>query len=652
MKVIRAAAGGHAFRQSLGSLDLVFDLGEFSLQDPAERVLLEHWVTFAAFIPSLSREVFLKAWEVSWSRLHASPHPWKAASGPMAALQCYLMDLSYDAKSFLLWKYVGQGPAPYCELDVTIDLDGPALVQDVAFKLRHACLSSRWSRISEQEGCEFLHHGIDWTGFRQLLKSHAKQPLVTTSIRMLAQGAIKRKGHGGESFCEMCGAEASLEHNLLLCPKWDDCEQPPPVTHPSLQSCSSFLLRGLVPRLLTLRPPLEEHQLATRATGVFRRKISTSKVLAGCDASGGAYSSDPRLRIVSWSVVVAVYKPSELLLGDQPSLTVLGTLSGSLQIGASVADGESEAIKQLLLHCRGDVVFCSDSSAALSRFNKGQISEAVRGNAVGRWTKSHLTQDKHAEKFGRQNWWMWFLNAEADRLCGQRSAEAVNLLHVRDLKTIDCEAKAGVAFLSRRCSRVLCNAPKDKKRLATERIQKPKKQVVGPNKRQVLLGLVASSGSSGHVWKATTDKINLCVRCERCSLWIQQNDKPDLFDRLIRVPCLDHVLEPPRSHWKCTGCDAQLSVRVPKLSQKLKSGCKPKPKGPKEAPPFRPVSSFFQPVVHPAAVSAPKAQGKAKVKLSPRVWSRPSCISMGKPKGGAKGPKGLFVSRFQPQAKP
>ena len=64
---------------------------------------------------------------------------------------------------------------------------------------------------------------------------------------------------------------------------------------------------------------------------------------------------------------------------------------------------------------------------------------------------------------------MWFLNAEADRLCGQRSAEAVNLSHVRDLQTIDCEAKARVAFLSRRCSHILCNAPKEKKQLATER---------------------------------------------------------------------------------------------------------------------------------------------------------------------------------------
>ena len=189
-------------------------------------------------------------------------------------------------------------------------------------------------------------------------------------------------------------------------------------------------------------------------------------------------------------------------------------------------------------------MFCSDSAAALSRFNKGQISDPARDNAVGHWTKSHLSRQEHAEKFGREKWWMWFLNAEADRLCGLRSAEALSLLHVRDVKTIDCEAKARVAFLGRRCAHILCNAPKEKKKLATERIAKPKKPVVGPNKRQTLLGMVASSGASGHVWKATTDKVNMCVKCERCSLWIQQNDKPDHFDRLIKVPCLDHCLEP------------------------------------------------------------------------------------------------------------
>ena len=307
MKIIRAAAGGHASRQALGSLDLVFDLGEFSLQDPSERVLMEHWITFAAFIPSLSREVFLKSWEISWCRLSASPHPWKAASGPMAALQCYLMDLTYEAKNFLSWKFVGHGRDPHCTLDIAINLEDPSFVQEVAFKLRQAGLSCRWSRVAAQEGCEALHHGIDWTVFRQLLRSHGKQPLVTTSLRMLAQGAIKRKGHGGGGVCNWCGKEATLEHNLITCPKWDDKEQSPPVTHRSLQASPSFMLRGLIPRLLTLHPPLVEEQMAVQATGIFRRKISASKVLAGCDASGGPFSSDPRLRIVSWSAVVALF---------------------------------------------------------------------------------------------------------------------------------------------------------------------------------------------------------------------------------------------------------------------------------------------------------------------------------------------------------
>ena len=630
MKIIRAAAGGHASRQALGSLDLVFDLGEFSLQDPSERVLMEHWITFAAFIPSLSREVFLKSWEISWCRLSASPHPWKAASGPMAALQCYMMDLTYEAKNFLSWKFVGHGRDPHCTLDIAINLEDPNFVQEVAFKLRQAGLSCRWSRVAAQEGCEALHHGIDWTVFRQLLRAHAKQPLVTTSLRMLAQGAIKRKGHGGDGVCNWCGKEATLEHNLLTCPKWDDKEQSPPVTHRSLQASPSFMLRGLIPRLLTLHPPLVEEQMAVQATGIFRRKISASKVLAGCDASGGPFSSDPRLRIVSWSAVVAPFKPSELLLEEQPSLTILGTLSGSLQVGASVSDGEAEAIKQLLLHCSGEILFCSDSATALSRFHKGQIADPSRDNVVGHWTKSHLTREQHAEKFGKESWWMWFLNAEADRLCGLKSAEALIMMHVQDVHTIDLEAKARVAFLSRRCAHVLCNSLPEKKKLATERTATPKKLSERPNKRQVLLGLVASSGSSGHIWKSTTGKNNMCIKCERCSLWIQQVDKPDLFDSLVQVPCLDHSFEPPLqchrshklqflgSHWKCRSCGAQLSVRVPKLSQKLKNGCKINSSIPKLEPSVKPINQLFQTGDSTAAVSATKAQGKAKSKAKPR----------------------------------
>ena len=59
----------------------------------------------------------------------------------MAALQCYLMDLAFDAHSFLRWKHTSQGYVPHCELDVRVDLDSSDFVQDVAYKLRQASLS-------------------------------------------------------------------------------------------------------------------------------------------------------------------------------------------------------------------------------------------------------------------------------------------------------------------------------------------------------------------------------------------------------------------------------------------------------------------------------------------------------------------------------
>ena len=115
---------------------------------------------------------------------------------------------------------------------------------------------------------------------------------------------------------------------------------------------------------------------------------SKGKVYAGCDASGGALSADPRLRIVSWAVVVAAWRPAEELMCDEPSLTILGTIAGSLQVGANVADGETEAISQLLQHCHGEVEFCSDSSAALTRYRKKQLAVPDGDNVKGFWTKS------------------------------------------------------------------------------------------------------------------------------------------------------------------------------------------------------------------------------------------------------------------------
>ena len=162
----------------------------------------------------------------------------------------------------------------------------------------------------------------------------------------------------------------------------------------------------------------------------------------------------PGSEFVSWAVVVAVWKPAEELMCDEPSLTILGTISGTLQVGATVADGETEAVRQLLLRCQGDVEFCSDSSVALSRFNKQQCDIPYRDNVRGIWTKSHLSRQEHAKKFGPSLWWAWFLNDMADSICGSRSQEMTNPTHVEEVAAIDKEAKARISFLGKRCARI------------------------------------------------------------------------------------------------------------------------------------------------------------------------------------------------------
>ena len=58
---------------------------------------------------------------------------------------------------------------------------------------------------------------------------------------------------------------------------------------------------------------------------------------------GGPRGEDPRLRVVSWAVVAIRVDFKGPTLARQLNYEVLGTMSGTLQIGATVNDGESVA---------------------------------------------------------------------------------------------------------------------------------------------------------------------------------------------------------------------------------------------------------------------------------------------------------------------
>ena len=218
MKVLRAIAGGHYGKLSFGSLDLVFDLSWVGSGDPMCKIVLEHWNMLqecvARNLPSAS--LVQRTWAVSWQKLSRSPHRWKNATGPIGAMQCYLMDMGFDAPSMDVWKKEG----------TTINLawGSPRVGVEVKERLHQAMIKDRWNRINSQEDADGTAGGIDWTVPRRMLRESIKHPLQHSGLRMLFQGAIRRANHGGDDVCARCGQANTLRHVLHDCIRWAEVD--------------------------------------------------------------------------------------------------------------------------------------------------------------------------------------------------------------------------------------------------------------------------------------------------------------------------------------------------------------------------------------------------------------------------------------------
>ena len=109
MKVLRAIAGGHYGKMAFGSLDLLFDLSWMGSGDPLCKIVLEHWSMLQECVarnrPATS--LIRRTWAVSWQKLSRSPHRWKLAAGPIGAMQCYLMDMGFEAPTMDVWNRTG-----------------------------------------------------------------------------------------------------------------------------------------------------------------------------------------------------------------------------------------------------------------------------------------------------------------------------------------------------------------------------------------------------------------------------------------------------------------------------------------------------------------------------------------------------------------
>ena len=359
MKVLRAIAGGHYGKMAFGSLDLLFDLSWTGSGDPLCKIILEHWSMLQECVarnrPAASH--IRRTWTVSWQRLSRCPHRWKLAAGPIGAMQCYLMDLGFEAPTMDEWKKSGA-----C---INLTWGSPRVGKEVKEQLSQVMLADRWERISCQENAAGTAAGIDWTVPRKMLRESIKHPFQHAGLRMLFQGAIRRANNGGDMFCSRCGQNNTLRHVLHECIRWAEVDIGPDPAWRDLfpQAPECFKVRGLVPKLATQHPQLTQAQLQICKTGIFTGEfLPDDKVYFGTDASGGPRGEDPRLRVVSWAVVAIRWHPE-----TTPKYTRIGSMSGSLQVGATVNDGESVALDHLAQWTTRSIQVAVDSKIAIKR---------------------------------------------------------------------------------------------------------------------------------------------------------------------------------------------------------------------------------------------------------------------------------------------
>ena len=253
----------------------------------------------------------------------------------------------------------------------------PRVGVEVREKLHQAMLADRWERINRQEGTAGTAGGIDWTVPRRMLQESVKHPLQHSGLRMLFQGAVRCANHGGDDVCPRCGQDNTLRHVLHDCIRWAEVDIGPDPAWRDLflRAPECFLIRGLVPKCATQHPLLTESQLQPTKTGIFTGEfLPDSQVYFGTDASGGPKGEDPRLRVVSWAVIAIQWHPE-----TQPIYTRLGTMIGSLQIGATVNDGESVALDQLAQWTKHPIQVAVDSKIAIKRVHTPNIEVRMPG---------------------------------------------------------------------------------------------------------------------------------------------------------------------------------------------------------------------------------------------------------------------------------
>ena len=415
---LRMQAGNMVHLQKLGSVDIVLDLQESNIKDPAVEIVVQHWKTVSKVLAKGDDAQWIcRTWQVLWSRLRDRDR-WKRVAGPIGALVAYLHDLKIEASNLYEWRHQEEVVHPFRQA---------CSLQAVAAFLRRVAVKARLVRISLQDNAQDLLHGIDWTVPRKILNKCLTKSRQASHYRTAWQGAFLTT-HKSRERCPKCGAVAHIRHILYECPWWQDQGSHIPSHWEGIKDIPEITwTRGLVPAQLTALPSYSYGEESLRIEGRWLEPFpdQSPELVYGTDASGGGFSADPRLRVVSWAAIVGVVEDGRL--------TVLGKASGRLPPGSSIAQGEASALVFILSRVGGTLRVLSDSKAAISQAESKSFRPSMhpvwdhlypeRDRLLVEWIKSHQSCDDFVPAHGQSQQWKWELNNQADILCGQRSAE-------------------------------------------------------------------------------------------------------------------------------------------------------------------------------------------------------------------------------------
>ena len=423
-----------------------------------------------------------------------------------------------------------------------------------------------WRRDPFPRGAAWSRLGVDFTVPKRMLKQYRSkgQHRRASALNLVRQGHLHKVSKLCE-ICPLCGAVMDGTHWLWDCPELNSRLREPwpsmwePLRRQEGQK-NCFWQCGLVPRLWTHNTGTKELQLSLE--GVFAQDWpfdNSPDLYFGGDASGGPFSADPRKRRVAFAVVAVRW------CAEASSWETVGSLVANLTGLVQTAPlGEATALLYCLRATQNPFRFVTDAQYVFNRARKLRWSDGSsvthpllwreirilvgerQGNLHVFKIKSHVEKDKWMADNHTEDFWQWFANESADKLCSARAATLATV-HACVMQDWADERVAKVLRHHVDIIEALQNDPRYAKHKQAKRATLNRE-----TKASFLDRLLRASGNAElgqHVWQRSAGG----VQCVNCGLRARNLFRFYKIRQLVATPCLATNFEMFRGTWKIHG---------------------------------------------------------------------------------------------------